>query len=98
MAPRLAEKVESRKRKTKNDQSLVTSAATEGRPVPVIISTGEAEKNRLLFSEHRIACPILLQKEMEVATAYRVDGTPSGCLVNADGKIASELAVGADAL
>src|SRR5207253_1612421 len=34
----------------------------------------------------------------EVAKAYQTNGTPSGYLISADGKIASALAVGADAL
>jgi peroxiredoxin len=35
---------------------------------------------------------------MEVATAYQANGTPSGCLISGDGRIASELALGAEAL
>jgi peroxiredoxin len=70
----------------------------EGRPLPVIVSTGDAEANRALVSEHKLVCPVLLQKEMEVAAAYKANGTPSGYLIDPEGKIASELAVGADAL
>jgi peroxiredoxin len=40
----------------------------------------------------------LLQRHEEVATAYRANGTPSGYLINAAGKIASRLAMGAEAL
>jgi len=40
----------------------------------------------------------LLQKGLEVAEAYQAKGTPSGCLVSAQGKIASELAVGGEAV
>ena len=69
-----------------------------GRPLPIIISTGETEKNREFFAEHKIVCPVLLQKGMEVAAAYQANGTPSGYLISSEGKIASELAVGADAL
>jgi len=68
------------------------------RPLVVIISKGAAEANRQLFDEHKVSCPVLLQKEMEVATAYRAIGTPSGYLISPEGKIASELALGADAL
>jgi peroxiredoxin len=56
------------------------------------------EANRQLFDEHKVTCPVLLQKEMEVASAYKARGTPSGYLINAEGKIASELAIGAEAL
>jgi len=87
LAPKLREKTESRKQK----------AEMEG-PSVLIISTGDAEMNREFFREHNLGCPVLLQKETEVATAYQANGTPSGYLISAEGKIASELAMGAEAL
>jgi peroxiredoxin len=68
------------------------------KPHILIISTGGAEANRALFGEHKFNCPVLLQNGMEVAGAYKANGTPSGYLIDADGKIASELAIGSDAL
>ena len=68
------------------------------RPLVLLVSTGDPEKNRQLFNEHNVTCPVLLQKEMEVATTYKAHGTPTGYLINAGGKIASELTVGVDAL
>jgi hypothetical protein len=41
---------------------------------------------------------VLQQNDGEVAKAYQVNGTPMGYLVSADGKIASELAIGSEAL
>jgi peroxiredoxin len=67
-------------------------------PQLLIISTGDVEANRQLFSEHKVACPVLLQKDMEVSSAYKAKGTPTGYLINPEGKIASEFAVGAEAL
>jgi len=67
-------------------------------PRILIITTGDAEKNRPFFAKQKLECPILLQNEMEVATAYQANGTPSGYLISAEGKIASELAMGAEAL
>jgi peroxiredoxin len=92
LAPRLRENVESRK------QQAGTSNGGSTEPVPLIISSGDAEANRQLFAEHRLSCPVLLQKESEVATPYQANGTPSGYLISPDGKIASELAMGAEAL
>jgi peroxiredoxin len=69
-----------------------------GWPHLLIISTGDVETNRQLFNQHKVICPVLLQKEMEVATAYKANGTPTGYLINSEGKIASELAVGGEAL
>ena len=82
-----------------SDQSLVaTSDVAKARPLPVILSTGEVEKNRQFFNEHKITVPVLLQKDGEVATAYQANGTPTGYLIDAQSKIASALAVGAEAL
>src|SRR5205814_5273053 len=60
--------------------------------------TGDAERNRQLFAEHKLSCPVLLQNDGEVAKVYQANGAPTGYLINADGKIASGLAIGAEAL
>ncbi len=73
-------------------------ASSDEFPRLIILTTGDAEKNRRFFIENKVAGPILLQKEMEVASAYQANGTPTGYLIDANGKIASGLAVGADAL
>src|SRR5437660_976639 len=70
----------------------------DGRPVPLVVTTGDAEANRRLVGDHAIRCPVLLQKEMEVASQYQTGGTPTGYLIDEQGNIASELGVGADAL
>jgi len=64
----------------------------------LVLATGDAEKNRQFFAEHKVSCPVLLQNDGEVAKAYQAHGTPTGYLVSAEGRIASELAMGADAL
>jgi peroxiredoxin len=40
----------------------------DGQPVPLVVTTGDAEVNRRLFSEHSIRCPVLLQNQMEIAS------------------------------
>ena len=70
----------------------------KGGPLPVVITTGNADENRRLFDGHKVCCPILLQDQMTVAAKYQVNGTPMGYLVDEQGKIASPLTVGADAL
>jgi peroxiredoxin len=70
----------------------------EGRPLPLVITTGDAEENRKLVAEHGLRCPVLLQEQMEVASRYQSHGTPIGYLIDPQGRIASEIAVGADAL
>jgi peroxiredoxin len=71
---------------------------TGGRPVPLLVTTGDVNENRQLVEEHKIRGPVLLQEKMEVASAYRTGGTPMGYLIDEEGRIASALAVGSDAL
>ena len=52
-------------------------------PRLLVITTGNAEKNRQFFREHKITSPVLLQKDNEVATAYQANGTPTGYLIDA---------------
>jgi peroxiredoxin len=68
------------------------------RPVPVIISTGDVDENRRLFEEHRVRLPVLLQEEAELATLYRVNGTPMGYLIDEHGATETPLVPGAKAL
>src|SRR5262249_61293186 len=48
----------------------------DGRPLPLVVSTGDAEENRKLVAEHGLRCPVLLQEQMEVAARYQAHGTP----------------------
>lgn len=76
----------------------VTSIAADGHPLPLIITRGDVEQNRQLFAEHSVDCTVLVQEKMEVAAAYGTKATPSGYLIDREGKIASELAKGAGML
>jgi peroxiredoxin len=73
-------------------------AGDNGAAIPLVITTGDADENRKLIEEHGIRCLVLLQKEMEVASQFRAQGTPMGYRIDAAGRIASELAVGAEPL
>src|SRR5262249_25552765 len=71
----------------------------DGRPLPLVITTGSAEENRKLVAQHGIHCPVLRDASpMEVAARYQAHGTPMGYLIDEQGQIASDLAVGAQAL
>ena len=70
----------------------------DGRAVPVLITTGDADENRKLIESYGIRCVVLLQEQMEVASKYGAQGTPMGYCVDAAGRIASELTVGAEPL
>jgi peroxiredoxin len=78
--------------------AALPSDGGEGRPVPLVVTTGAAEGNRRLVDEHGLRCPVLLQQQMEVASHYLTGGTPTGYLIDEQGNIASALAMGADAL
>lgn len=69
-----------------------------GGPAPLVVSGSAAEENRELVEQHGLRCTVLLQQGSEVAGPYRAHGAPMGYLIDADGRIASELAVGAPAL
>lgn len=87
-----------RSRMSEGDPTLVTSAVSDGHPLPLIIASGDMEQNRRFFAEHQVAFPVLIQQKTEVSDAYGANGTPSGYLVDAEGKIASEFAFGAEML
>jgi peroxiredoxin len=78
--------------------AALPSNAGDGRPIPLILTTGDAEENRRLVETHGVRCPVLLQEQMEVASLYEVDSTPTGYLVDEQGLTAGPLAVGARAL
>jgi peroxiredoxin len=69
-----------------------------GRAMPVVVTTGDADENRKFVEQYGMRCTVLLQQQMEVASQYRAQGTPMGYRINAEGKIASELAIGGEAL
>lgn len=66
--------------------------------VTVIVTTGNAEENRKLIAQHGIHSVVLLQEEMKVAALFQAQGTPMGYRIDPAGRVASELAVGAEAV
>jgi peroxiredoxin len=68
------------------------------RVLPLLLSTGTVNDNRSMVEEYALRCPLVLQRQMEVAALYRCPGTPMGYLIDAQGNIASSKTSGADAL
>ncbi|MCC6314079.1 MAG: redoxin domain-containing protein [Thermomicrobiales bacterium] len=60
-------------------------------PKLLIVSTGDAERNR----EHGLSSPIVLDTGFNVGRSFGASGTPSAVLVDAEGNVASAVAVGA---
>jgi uncharacterized membrane protein YphA (DoxX/SURF4 family)/thiol-disulfide isomerase/thioredoxin len=58
-----------------------------------LVSTGTPDENLALLKDS--TAELLLQEDSEVLQAYRVEGTPTGVLVSAEGRVASAPAPGA---
>jgi peroxiredoxin len=78
------------------DLAALAAKSGEGGPLPLVVSTGDAEENRRLIESPGLQ--VLLQMQMEVADQYQLSGTPTGYLLDEQGTIASAPAVGAEAL
>ena len=63
-------------------------------PIPLVISAGGPDANRALG----LTSLILLDEEGRLRRPYGIPGTPSAVLVDAQNRIASEVALGADAV
>src|SRR5690606_6301755 len=63
-------------------------------PRVLLISSGTIEANRALG----LASPVLLDSGFRTGYAYGAKGTPSAVLIDAQGKVASEVVVGAAAI
>ena len=63
----------------------------EDAPKLLVVSAGSEEANK----EMGLTSPVLLDQQFAVGRAFGASGTPSAVLVDAEGKVASEVAVGA---
>ncbi len=80
------------------DLAALPAEGGDQRIVTIVVTTGDAEENRRLVEHYGVRCLVLLQEQMEIATQYRAHGTPMGYRIDGAGRIASELAVGAEPL
>jgi peroxiredoxin len=80
------------------DLATLPAEGGAGWAVPVVVTTGDANENRQLVEQSGIRGVVLLQVQMEVAHQYHAQGTPMGYRIDPEGRIASELAVGAEPL
>jgi peroxiredoxin len=69
----------------------------KGRRV-LLVTQGEVGDNQPLAEQDSWRCDVVRDDDWRVFREYAVIGTPSGYLVDAEGRIASQLAVGADAV
>jgi len=66
----------------------------EDAPKLLFVSAGMEEANRQMG----LASTVVLDQQFAVGWAFGASGTPSAVLVDAEGKVASEVAVGAPAV
>ena len=64
----------------------------------VMISKGELKENRAKVKEHGLTFPVVLQQQWEISRRYAMFATPVGYLINEQGVIARDVAVGSDAI
>jgi peroxiredoxin len=77
-----------------DDLKAWETSREEAKPGLLVVSTGSAEANRALG----LRSPVVLDTGFEGGRAFGAGGTPSAVLVDEDGRIASEIAVGAPAV
>jgi len=80
------------------DLAALPTDGTGGRPIPIVVTNGDVDENRKLVEQYGIHGVVLLQEKMEIGARYHAQGTPMGYRIDAEGRIASELAVGAEPL
>jgi len=66
----------------------------EEAPKLLVVSAGTEEANKQM----NLSSPVVLDQQFAVGRSFGASGTPSGVLVDKEGKIASEVAVGAPAV
>jgi peroxiredoxin len=64
----------------------------------VLVSYGDPVANLQLAQKYGLNCPILVQPDHAQLNVFRNQGTPVACLVDEQGRVARQLAVGADAV
>jgi hypothetical protein len=66
----------------------------EGAPQLVVILPYQPEGNQVV----PFRSPILIDREQAAAMAFEVNGTPMAVLLDAEGRVASDVAAGAEAV
>jgi peroxiredoxin len=64
----------------------------------LLVSRGDPEGNRARVAQHGLTFPIALQRHWEVSRDYGLFATPIAYLIDEQGLIAADVAIGADAI
>jgi thiol-disulfide isomerase/thioredoxin len=76
------------------DLKALEESAPKGVPKLLVVSAGAEEANKAMD----LSSTVVLDQGFEAGRSFGASGTPSAVLVDAEGKIASEVAVGAPAV
>jgi hypothetical protein len=63
-----------------------------------MVSKGELELNLQKAREQDVEFPVLLQRGVEIAKSYGIFATPVGYLIDEGGTLATDVAIGTDAI
>jgi peroxiredoxin len=64
----------------------------------VMVSRGDPERNRAKVAEHGLTFPVVLQEQWQLSRQYAKFATPIAYLIDANGRIAANVAMGEDAI
>ena len=64
----------------------------------VMVSRGDAERNRSKVAAHGLTFPVVLQDQWKLSREYAKFATPIGSLIDEEGRIAADVALGLDAI
>src|SRR5262249_5298112 len=62
----------------------------------LLVSRGEWVENAAKAEDHGLTLPIVLQKQWEISRSYAMFATPIAYLIDAEGRIAADVAAGAE--
>jgi peroxiredoxin len=70
--------------------------AGDDMPALLVVGRGDVEENRRKREEHGLACPFVVQQGWRVSKQYGIFATPVAFLIDEQGVIAADVAVGVD--
>ena len=64
----------------------------------VMVSRGDPDRNRRKVAEHGLTFPVVLQEQWKLSREYAKFATPIAYLIDGQGRIATDVALGIDAI
>lgn len=64
----------------------------------LMVSRGDLERNRAKVAEHGLTFPVVLQQQWELSRQYAKFATPIAYLIDTEGRVAANVAMGVDAI